>query len=103
MLCAGYKGAFAFDDAYCAGRIVQLIDGERGDGAMAAVLARRLTRTRSTASTPARTARRPRRGHRLVRAVDVLESVPRLARMVGPGAGKSSDRVGSPEQQEASS
>jgi 2-phosphosulfolactate phosphatase len=36
ILCAGYKGAFALDDAYCAGRIVQLLEGERSDAAVAA-------------------------------------------------------------------
>jgi 2-phosphosulfolactate phosphatase len=36
ILCAGYKGAFALDDAYCAGRFVQLLDGERTDAAVAA-------------------------------------------------------------------
>ena len=36
ILCAGYKGAFALDDAYRAGRIVQLLDGERTDAAVAA-------------------------------------------------------------------
>ena len=36
ILCAGYKGEFALDDAYCAGRIVQLLDGERTDAAVAA-------------------------------------------------------------------
>src|SRR5207302_4018816 len=38
ILCAGFKGAFAFDDAYCAGRIVAVLDGERTDAANAAVL-----------------------------------------------------------------
>jgi 2-phosphosulfolactate phosphatase len=39
VICAGYKGAFAFDDAYCAGRIVQaLTGGERADSAVAAAL-----------------------------------------------------------------
>src|ERR671936_662538 len=39
VLCAGYKGGFAFDDAYCAGRIVAaLADGERTDAAIAAAL-----------------------------------------------------------------
>jgi 2-phosphosulfolactate phosphatase len=38
-LCAGYKGGFAFDDAYCAGRIVAALDGaERTDAAIAAAL-----------------------------------------------------------------
>src|SRR6266550_2851871 len=36
ILCAGYKNVFAIDDAYCAGRIVQLLDTERTDAAVAA-------------------------------------------------------------------
>jgi len=41
LLCAGFKGAFALDDAYCAGRIVQELDGEPSDAAIAAdVIAR---------------------------------------------------------------
>src|SRR2546423_3722253 len=35
VVCAGYQGAFAIDDAYCAGRIVELLDGERTDAAVA--------------------------------------------------------------------
>jgi len=39
LLCAGYKGGFAFDDAYCAGRIVAALGGaERSDAAIAAAL-----------------------------------------------------------------
>jgi 2-phosphosulfolactate phosphatase len=40
ILCAGFKGAFAFDDAYCAGRIVEALGdgGERTDAALAASL-----------------------------------------------------------------
>ena len=39
ILCAGFKGAFAFDDAYCAGRIVAALDdAERTDAAIAAAL-----------------------------------------------------------------
>jgi 2-phosphosulfolactate phosphatase len=38
VLCAGYKSGFAFDDAYCAGRIVAALDGERTDAAVAAAL-----------------------------------------------------------------
>lgn len=37
ILCAGVLGEFAMDDAYCAGRIVDLIDGEPSDGARAAL------------------------------------------------------------------
>ena len=41
VICAGYKGAFALDDAYCAGRLVQHLNGERTDAAVAAeVIAR---------------------------------------------------------------
>ena len=35
VVCAGYQGAFAIDDAYCAGRIVALLEGERTDAAVA--------------------------------------------------------------------
>jgi 2-phosphosulfolactate phosphatase len=38
VICAGYKGAFAFDDAYCAGRIVQALAGDPTDAAVAARL-----------------------------------------------------------------
>jgi 2-phosphosulfolactate phosphatase len=38
VVCAGFQGRFAIDDAYCAGRIVRLLDGERGDAAKASEL-----------------------------------------------------------------
>ncbi len=38
LLCAGFQGAFALDDAYCAGRIVQLLPGRRTDAALACEL-----------------------------------------------------------------
>src|SRR5438552_2965243 len=41
IVCAGFQGAFALDDAYCAGRIVQLLGGERSDAAIAAELVAR--------------------------------------------------------------
>ena len=41
VVCAGFKGAFALDDAYCAGRIVALLDGERTDAAIASELVAR--------------------------------------------------------------
>jgi 2-phosphosulfolactate phosphatase len=46
VICAGVDGQFALDDAYCAGRIAELLDGERTDGAEAAV---RITRSFPTA------------------------------------------------------
>src|SRR6476619_1665295 len=36
IICSGFKGAFAIDDAYCAGRIVATLDGDRSDAAIAA-------------------------------------------------------------------
>jgi 2-phosphosulfolactate phosphatase len=41
VVCAGFKSAFALDDAYCAGRIVELLDGERSDAAVAAAVVAR--------------------------------------------------------------
>src|SRR3954454_17251339 len=42
IVCSGFKGAFALDDAYCAGRIVDAPAGESSDAAVAAsVLAAR--------------------------------------------------------------
>jgi len=38
IVCAGFQGGFALDDAYCAGRIVQRLSGERTHAAAASVL-----------------------------------------------------------------
>src|SRR5947208_14344470 len=38
VVCAGFQGGFALDDAYCAGRIVQLLGIERTDAAIGAAL-----------------------------------------------------------------
>ncbi len=38
IVCAGFKGGFALDDAYCAGRIAQLVEGERTHAASASAL-----------------------------------------------------------------
>jgi len=37
IVCAGREGRFVLDDAYCAGRMVELLSGERTDSAEAAV------------------------------------------------------------------
>lgn len=37
IVCAGVEGAFAMDDAYCAGLLVTLLEGEETDAAHAAV------------------------------------------------------------------
>jgi 2-phosphosulfolactate phosphatase len=36
VVCSGFKGTFALDDAYCAGRIVDAIGGSPSDAAIAA-------------------------------------------------------------------
>jgi 2-phosphosulfolactate phosphatase len=38
VVCAGFQGVFALDDAYCAGRIVERLGAERTDTAIAAEL-----------------------------------------------------------------
>jgi 2-phosphosulfolactate phosphatase len=38
IVCAGFQGSFALDDAYCAGRIVQELGAARTDAAIAAEL-----------------------------------------------------------------
>src|SRR6266568_4856259 len=38
VVCAGFQGAFALDDAYCAGRIVRLVQSERTDAAIGSEL-----------------------------------------------------------------
>ena len=38
VVCAGFQGAFALDDAYCAGRIVQIVESQRTDAALGAEL-----------------------------------------------------------------
>jgi 2-phosphosulfolactate phosphatase len=38
VVCAGFQGGFALDDVYCAGRIVQLLGGDRTHAATAAGL-----------------------------------------------------------------
>src|SRR4029078_11641940 len=38
VVCAGFKGAFALDDAYCAGGSVAVLGAERSDAAIAAEL-----------------------------------------------------------------
>jgi 2-phosphosulfolactate phosphatase len=36
VICSGFKGSFALDDAYCAGRLVNALGGDRSDAAIAA-------------------------------------------------------------------
>ena len=87
IVCAGFKGRFAFDDAYCAGRIVDLLDGERSDAAVAAsVLAGAFPDAHEGLN--ARTYGPPGLEEDIAFCAreSVLDVVPRLAGMVGPAA-----------------
>jgi 2-phosphosulfolactate phosphatase len=87
VICAGFKGSFALDDAYCAGRIVQRLDAQRSDAAAAAA---RLAGTFASASEGlnARTYGPPGLEEDIAWCAreDVLEAVPRFTRMVGAAA-----------------
>jgi 2-phosphosulfolactate phosphatase len=87
VVCAGFQGQFALDDAYCAGRIVQLLGGEPSDSAKAAEAIARAWPDAHEALL-ARTYGPP--GLELDIAfcaqVSVLDVVPRLSRMVEGGA-----------------
>src|SRR5438874_10652123 len=87
ILCAGFKGAFALDDAYCAGRIVARLDGERSDAAIAAELVAR-SFPDALAGLSARTYGPPglEADIEWCARESVLEVVPRLERMVDGAA-----------------
>jgi 2-phosphosulfolactate phosphatase len=87
VICAGYKGAFAFDDAYCAGRIVQALGGERSDAAVAADLLARAFPD-PLAGLEARTYGPPglEEDIRFCARESVLDAVPRFAGMRGVAA-----------------
>jgi 2-phosphosulfolactate phosphatase len=84
VLCAGFKGAFALDDAYCAGRIVQRLGAQPSDAAIAAEL------VAGSFATPleglnARTYGPPGLEEDIAFCAreNVLDVVPRFQRMVG--------------------
>jgi 2-phosphosulfolactate phosphatase len=87
LICAGFHRQFALDDAYCAGRIVALLEGDRGDGAKAAELIAAHYPDEHAGIT-ARTYGPPGLEDDIawVCRVDSLETVPRLSRMVGAAA-----------------
>ena len=87
ILCAGFKGAFALDDAYCAGRIVQELGVEGSDGAIAAQLVARSFPDAWSGLT-ARTYGPPGLDEdiRFCARESVLDVVPRLVGMEGPAA-----------------
>jgi 2-phosphosulfolactate phosphatase len=87
VFCAGFKGGFALDDAYCAGRIVARLAAERTDSAIAAEL---IADSFSDAHTAllARTYGPPGLEEDILfcSRESVLPVVPRLAGMAGPAA-----------------
>ena len=87
IVCAGFKGAFALDDAYCAGRLVQLLEGERSDAAIAAELVARAFPD-TLAGLNARTYGPPGLEEDIAfcARADVLDVVPRVVGMCGPAA-----------------
>jgi len=87
VLCAGYKDAFAIDDAYCAGRIVALLGAERADAAIASeVIAARYPNAIDGIN--ARTYGPPGLEEDIAwcSQESVLDVVPRLSRMLGAAA-----------------
>jgi 2-phosphosulfolactate phosphatase len=87
IVCAGFQGAFAIDDAYCAGRIVALLDGDRTDAAKASeVIARAYPRAIDGVN--ARTYGPPGLEEDVAwcSQESVLDVVPRFTRMVGSAA-----------------
>jgi len=87
IVCSGFKGAFALDDAYCAGRIVIALDGERSDAAIAAEIVAR-NWPAPLEGLNARTYGPPglEADIEFCSQVDLLQTVPRFSRMVGRAA-----------------
>jgi 2-phosphosulfolactate phosphatase len=88
VVCAGVDGAFSLDDVYCAGRIVQVLTGERTDAAEAAV---RVAGSFPTAEDGLRAAQNPRQeglDEDIVWCAqeNVSAVVPRFLGMRGPAA-----------------
>jgi 2-phosphosulfolactate phosphatase len=88
LVCAGVDGRFTLDDAYCAGRIAALLEGERSDAAEAAV---RLAGSFASAEEGLGAAENPRQealGDDVAWCAreNAVAVVPRLARLEGPAA-----------------
>jgi 2-phosphosulfolactate phosphatase len=88
VVCAGVEGRFTLDDAYCAGRIADLLGGERSDGAEAAV---RIARSFASAEEGLRASENPfhdQIGEDIAWCAreSVLDAVPRLVGMDGAAA-----------------
>ena len=87
IICSGFKGAFALDDAYCAGRIVAELDGDRTDAAIAAEVVAGAWPTPFEGMN-ARTYGPPglEADIEFCAQVDLLDTVPRFSRMIGAAA-----------------
>jgi 2-phosphosulfolactate phosphatase len=87
VFCAGFKGTFALDDAYCAGRIVALLGAERSDAAIAAeIVAAAFTDPREALDARTYGPAGLEEDVLFCARESVLPTVPRLAGMVGPAA-----------------
>jgi 2-phosphosulfolactate phosphatase len=87
IVCAGYQGTFAVDDAYCAGRIIENLGGDRSDAAVAAAAIARAFPTAwegVNARTYGPTGLED--DLRWCTQENTLDVVPRFVRMVGPAA-----------------
>jgi 2-phosphosulfolactate phosphatase len=87
IFCSGFQGAFALDDAYCAGRIVQEVGGTRTDAAIAAALVASSFPT-ALEGLNARTYGVPGLDADIefCSRESVLDVVPRFTRLIGPAA-----------------
>jgi 2-phosphosulfolactate phosphatase len=87
VFCAGFKGGFALDDAYCAGRFVEELGGVRSDAAIAAGIVAQAFPT-AIEGLNARTYGPPglEADIEFCARVDALTTVPRFSRMVGTAA-----------------
>jgi 2-phosphosulfolactate phosphatase len=88
VVCAGLEGRFTIDDAYAAGRIAELLGGQRSDAAEAAV---RIARSFAGPEEALRASGNPEQallGKDIAWCAreSVLEVVPRLARLEGAAA-----------------
>jgi 2-phosphosulfolactate phosphatase len=87
VVCAGFQGQFALDDAYCAGRIVELLAADGSDAAKASVV---LARSFPTAwdGLMARTYGPPglEEDIKFCAQESVIDVVPRVSRMVDSAA-----------------
>ena len=87
IVCAGFQGRFALDDAYCAGRIVELLGDEVTDAAKASVVLAGAFPTAWEGLT-ARTYGPPglEEDIKFCAQENVVDVVPRLSRMVDSAA-----------------